>query len=118
MQSISIDYAVMEKASEVLVVPVDPGWSDVGSWDAASELQESDAGGNTIKNAADGETLMINSRDTFVYTSTDRFVAVVGVEDLIVVDAPGAVLVCRKGDSQSVRAVVEALKARGRTDLL
>ena len=118
MPSISIDYAVMEKASEVLVVPVDPGWSDVGSWDAASELQESDAGGNTIKNAADGETLLINSRDTFVYTSTDRFVAVVGVEDLIVVDAPGAVLVCRKGDSQSVRAVVEALKARGRTDLL
>jgi len=118
MESISIDYAVMEKAPEVLVVPVDPGWSDVGSWDAVSELQEPDAAGNTIRNTARGEAVLVNSRDTFVYTATDRFVAVLGVEDLIVVDSPGAVLVCRKGDSQSVRAVVEALKARGRTDLL
>ncbi len=122
MASISIDYAVMEKAQEVLVVPVDPGWSDVGSWDAASELHATDAAGNAFAGDAGAAdyVLDVGSRDCFVYASggSDRLIALVGVEDLIVVDAGDALLICRKGDSQSVRAVVEALKARGREDLL
>jgi mannose-1-phosphate guanylyltransferase len=122
MASISIDYAVMEKTRDVLVVPVDPGWSDVGSWDAAAELHATDAAGNAFAGdagAAD-HVLNVGSRDCFVYTSggSGRPIALVNVEDLIVVDAGDALLICRKGDSQSVRAVVEALKARGRQDLL
>ncbi|HEY3175153.1 MAG TPA: sugar phosphate nucleotidyltransferase [Candidatus Polarisedimenticolia bacterium] len=114
----SIDYAVMEKAREVLVVEVDPGWSDVGSWDAVAELQDTDAAGNSVLSIAAGETLTLGSRDTFIYSGSDRFIAVAGVEDLVIVDGPDALLICRRGESQSVRAVVEALKARGRNDLL
>lgn len=118
LASISIDYAVMEKAPHVLVVPADPGWSDVGSWDAVAGLQPSDAAGNAVQSVAAGEALTLGARETFVYGASDRFIAVVGVEDLVIVDAPDALLICRRGDSQSVRAVVEALRARGRTDLL
>ena len=120
--SISIDYAVLEKAAEVLVVPVDPGWSDVGSWDAVADLHATDAAGNAQAGTgnAGAQFISIGSRDCFVFSGGDsrRALALVGVEDLIVVDTGDAVLVCRKGDSQSVRAVVEALKAMGREDLL
>ncbi len=117
LESISIDYAVMEKAPRVLVVPSDPGWSDVGSWDAAADLHAADAAGNVLAPGS-GEPLLINSQDCFVWPAGGRLLALVGVSDLLVVDAGDALLVCRRGDSQSVRAVVEALKARGRGDLL
>ncbi|HZI93976.1 MAG TPA: mannose-1-phosphate guanylyltransferase [Patescibacteria group bacterium] len=120
MPSDSIDYAVMEKAPSVLVVPTDPGWSDVGSWDAVAALQDADAAGNSIVSpgAPDADALAINASNNFVYNTTARFISLIGVEDLLIVDSGDALLVCRKSDSQSVRAVVEALRARGRTDLL
>ena len=120
MPSISIDYAVMEKAPDVLVVPADPGWSDVGSWDAVAELQDADASGNSFVSTGlpGADVLTINASNNFIYNTTARLISLIGVEDLIIVDAGDALLVCRKSDSQSVRAVVEALKARGRTDLI
>jgi mannose-1-phosphate guanylyltransferase len=120
MPSISIDYAVMEKAPDVRVVPADPGWSDVGSWDAVAELQDADVAGNSIVSpgSPDADVLTLHASNNFVYNTTTRLISLIGVEDLIVVDAGDALLVCRKSDSQSVRSVVEALKARGRTDLL
>ena len=117
MPSISIDYAVMEKAPEVLVVPADPGWSDVGSWDAVAELHDTDAAGNGVV-APGGEVLHVNASQCFVYSTTGRFISVVGASDLVIVDAGDALLVCRRGESQSVRAVVDALKARGRGELV
>jgi len=116
MPSVSIDYAVMEKAPDVLVVPADPGWSDVGSWDAVAELNDTDAAGNGVV-APDGEVLQLNASQCFVYSTTGRLISLVGVSDLVVVDSGDALLVCHKGDSQSVRSVVDALKARGRGDL-
>jgi mannose-1-phosphate guanylyltransferase len=110
--SISIDYAVMEKAPNVLVVPCDPGWSDVGSWDAAAEMAAADAAGNTLA----GDVVGVDARGCFVRAG-GRPVALVGVEDLIVVDAGDAILVCRKGRSQKVREVVAELARRGRGDL-
>lgn len=117
MPSVSVDYAVMERARDVLVVPCDPGWSDVGSWDAAADLHGADAAGNAFAPDAD-DILAIGASDCFVHNASGRTIALVGTTDLIVVDTGDALLVCRRGDSQSVRAVVEALKARGRTDLL
>lgn len=111
--SISIDYAVMEKAGNVLVVPCDPGWSDVGSWDAAAEMAPGDAAGNAVE----GDVLVVDGRGLFVRGGA-RLVALVGVEDLIVVDTPDALLVCRRGSSQKVREVVAALAKKGRADLL
>ncbi len=110
--SISIDYAVMEKASNVLVVPCDPGWCDVGSWDAVFELGPADAAGNVLA----GDVLAVGSHDNFVRAGS-RLVAIVGVEGLIVVDTPDALLVCRRGESQKVREVVASLEALARKDL-
>ena len=105
--SISIDYAVMEKADNVLVLPSRFGWSDIGSWRAVAEQLPADAEGNTSV----GETLFVDARNTHVQ-SEDRLVATVGVDNLLVVDTPDALLVASKDASQQVREVVERLKAR------
>ncbi|WP_299322696.1 mannose-1-phosphate guanylyltransferase/mannose-6-phosphate isomerase [Parasphingopyxis sp.] len=104
--SISIDYAVMEKAERVAVVPVSMGWSDLGSWDALHELLEKDAAGNALS----GEVLAIDSANTLIRTDGPS-VAAVGVNDLIVVATGDAVLILPRGESQRVKDVVEALKA-------
>ena len=106
--NISIDYAVMEKADKVVVLPSRFGWSDIGSWNAVAEQLPADADGNTSA----GDTMLVDARNTHVQ-SEDRLVAVVGVDDLLVVDTPDALLVAHKDSSQQVREVVDRLKARG-----
>ncbi len=122
LRAVSIDHAVLEKASEVLVVPADPGWSDVGSWDAVAELHAADAAGNAVTGMAGArpEIVNVDSRDCFVAASPEsgRSIALIGAENLVVVDTGDALLICRKGATQSVRKVVERLKASGRADLV
>ena len=108
--NISIDYALMERAHNVAVIACDPGWSDVGSWKAVSDAHARDEQGN----AAVGPALLIDSRNTFVQAQ-DRFVAALGVENLVVVDTPDALLVAHKEASQQVKNVVEHLKKTGST---
>ncbi|MGH9868343.1 MAG: mannose-1-phosphate guanylyltransferase [Candidatus Polarisedimenticolia bacterium] len=116
--SISIDYAVLEKAPRVLLVPVDPGWSDVGSWDAVSQLHAGGPEGNAA-GGEPGEAVFSEAKDCFVFRDGGpATTAVVGLEGIIVVVTHDAVLVCRKDRSQHVRDIVEALRQRGRTDLL
>lgn len=105
---LSIDYAVMEKSSEVAVVPCDIGWSDIGSWTALGDLDEPDAHGNRTQ----GETLLHSSRNCTIH-SNDRLVAAVGVEDLIIVDTPDALLVTEKSCSQDVKHIYAELKTKG-----
>jgi mannose-1-phosphate guanylyltransferase / mannose-6-phosphate isomerase len=105
---ISIDYAVMEKAGNVAVVRGAFDWSDVGSWQAISALTEPDDQGNR----GQGERVAIDTRNTFVHAE-DRIVATVGVENLVIVDTPDAVLVAHRDQVQRVREVVGELKARG-----
>jgi len=108
---ISIDYAVMEAAAaagEVAVVRGTFDWSDVGSWQAVAALMETDDDGN----AGDGERVTVATRGTYVH-STDRIVATVGVENLVIVDTPDAVLVAHRDHLQRVKDVVGELKARG-----
>ena len=105
---ISIDYAVMEKAGNVAVVRGAFDWSDVGSWQAVSALAEPDADGNR----GQGARVAIATRDTFVHAE-DRVVATVGVDNLVIVDTPDAVLVAHRDHLQRVREVVGELKARG-----
>jgi len=108
--NISIDYALMERAANVGLVRCDAdiGWSDVGSWKAVSETYDGDAQGNTSV----GPALLMDSRNTFVRAES-RFVAAVGLDDLIVVDTPDALLVAHKDASQAVKAVVAHLKQTG-----
>ncbi len=103
--AISFDYAIMEKTEAVAVVPVDCGWSDVGSFDALFALCEKDAAGN----AAIGPVTMVAARDCLVVSRGVR-VAVHGITDLVVVADGDAVLVIRKDDAQSVREIVARLE--------
>jgi mannose-1-phosphate guanylyltransferase len=113
LQPISIDYGVMEKAGEVLVIPGSFGWSDLGSWDALWEVSAKDANGNAVR----GEFIGIDAADSLVQ-SPGKLVALVGVRDLLVVETEDALLVCRRGRSQDVRKVVEEIEKRGRKEYL
>ncbi|MGK6353710.1 mannose-1-phosphate guanylyltransferase/mannose-6-phosphate isomerase [Sphingomonas sp. DT-207] len=101
----SIDYAVMEKAPRVAVVPVSMGWSDVGSWDALHAISDPDAGGNVVR----GHVVTIEASNCLVQAEPGRRVAVVGVSDLIVVAAGDDVLVLPRGRSQEVKKIMEAM---------
>lgn len=105
---ISIDYALMEKAKDVALVPCDIGWSDIGSWNALSNLVNPDEEGNR----SIGDAIMIDSKGTFVH-SEHHLVAAVGVEDLIIVNTQDAVLVAHKDRCQEVKQVVTRLKKHG-----
>jgi len=112
--SISIDYGVMEKSQRIAVVPADFGWSDVGSFAALPEVRETDHLGNV----AEGDALVIDGRNNVVLATKHRPVAVVGIDDVVVVDAGDAVLVCRKDRAQEVRKAVDELARRGRDEVL
>jgi mannose-1-phosphate guanylyltransferase len=107
VDSISIDYAVMEKAKNVLTLRSSFVWSDVGSWDEIYRLSDRDQDGNTYK----GNVLGIKSRNNFVW-SEDRLIALVEVEGLIIVETKDAVLVCKKDKSQSVKEIVDLLRRK------
>ncbi len=104
----SIDYVVMEKSDRVAVVPCDIGWSDIGSWTALGDLSVPDGNGNRIH----GETLM-HSTTNCTIQSNDRLVGTVGVENLIIIDTPDAVLVANKANAQDVKHLYAELKANG-----
>lgn len=108
---ISVDYAVMEHAKGVCVVPLDAGWNDIGSWSALWETAPKDEQGNVAK----GDTLLVQSKGSYVHAS-HRLVATVGIENLIVVETKDAVLVADKRQVQSVKQVVDRLKAVGRSE--
>lgn len=107
----TIDYGIMEKASRVATIPVDIGWDDVGNWANLSDLLAHDEEGNVVRGK--GRTLLLDTTDSYVYAPAGRLVAVVGLEDLVIVDTPDALLVCPKDRAQDVREVVHALEERG-----
>jgi mannose-1-phosphate guanylyltransferase len=108
---ISIDYAVMEKARNVSVIPAKFGWSDVGSWPAVAEAHTPDASGNTLL----ADVVAVDTQGTHVQVESHqpKVVATVGVKDLVVVDTPDALLIAHKHAAPNMKAVVDALKARG-----
>jgi mannose-1-phosphate guanylyltransferase len=112
----TIDYGVMEKAPRAAVLPVEFGWDDVGNWVALSGLVPGGEKGNTAHGPGHG--LLLDTAGTYVYASAGRLVAVVGMEDLIVVDTPDALLICPKSKAQAVRQVVDQLRSQGLHDYL
>lgn len=112
-ENISIDYAVIEKASNVSGIALDDiGWNDVGSWEAVYELTGKDKNGNASK----GELIVESSRENYV--SASKPVALVGVENLIVVDTPDALLVAHRSKAQDVSKIVKVLDSQKREELL
>lgn len=108
LDATSIDYGIMERTAGILTVPCAPGWSDVGAWPAAAELMESIEGG--VGRAA--QVIAVGSRDNVLH-APDKLVALVGVEDLVVVDTGDALLVMHRERAQDLREVLAALEARG-----
>jgi len=106
----SIDYAVMERTERAAVVPVDLGWSDVGSWSAVWDVMNHDADGN----ASTGSAVFYDSRNSLVRSEDAILTAVVGLEDIIVVATPDAVLVTSRDKAEQVKGLVEQLKAQNR----
>ncbi len=104
---ISIDYALMERSKKVAVVACDIGWSDIGSWDAVSELSVPDENGNRTV----GETVLYDAHNCYIQ-SDDRIVSAVGVQDLIIIDTPDALLVVNRSSVQDVKKVVSQLKEK------
>jgi mannose-1-phosphate guanylyltransferase / mannose-6-phosphate isomerase len=109
--NISIDYAVMERTSLAAVLPIDVGWSDVGSWSSLWELSERDPQGNAVI----GDALLEATGDCYIH-SERALVATIGVNDLIIVDTPDALLVADKARAQDVSAVAGRLKAANRKE--
>lgn len=100
----TIDYGVMEKASDVVVVPVDVGWSDLGTWSSVMSLLPKDSDGNVVK----GRHLGVDTSGSLIFGG-DRLIATVGVRDLVVVDTGEALLICDKAQDQKVRDLVKML---------
>ncbi|OLD68225.1 MAG: mannose-1-phosphate guanylyltransferase [Ignavibacteria bacterium 13_1_40CM_2_61_4] len=113
IRPISIDYGVMEKTREVYVIKGNFGWSDVGSWDEVFRLSGTDEHGNSVT----GKALLQDTNNTLVHAG-DKFVATIGVEDLIVIAADNAVLICKRGESQDVKEIVDYLRRKQMNDFL
>ena len=107
----SIDYAVMEKTRHGMVVPLDAGWSDVGSWSSLWDASGKDKSGNVMV----GDVLIEDTENCYLYSS-DRLIATVGLSDCIVVETKDAVLVAPKGRGEDVKRLVERLKTEGREE--
>ena len=111
LPSLSIDYAVMENSSRVVLIPADIGWNDVGAWNSLDEVSEKDSEGNIIS----GNVLAQDCNDSIIQ-GQNRLIAVLGLKDTIVVDSPDALLVCAKERSQDVKNLVEALNEKSRPE--
>ena len=109
--NISVDYAVMERTDKAAVLPVEMGWSDVGSWSSLWELGVRDADGNAVE----GDALLEDTTNTYVH-SDRALVSAIGVKDLVIVDTPDALLVADRSKAQDVSRIVARLKAAGRKE--
>ena len=108
----SIDYAVMEKTNDAVVVPFDGNWSDIGSWEALWDIKTKDNNNNVI----DGDVVLDKVNDSYVYSS-NRLVSIIGLSDIIVVDTEDAILVSNKKNSQEIKNIVNQLQKNKRSEV-
>lgn len=109
----TIDYGVMEHAEDVVVIPVEIGWTDIGSWGSLFGLLDADAQGNLVR----ADHIGLDTQRSLIL-GEQRLIATIGIEDLVVIDTAEALLICKRGCEQQVRELVDRLKAEGRFDLL
>jgi len=112
MPKIPVDIGIMEQAQKRVVIPVDYGWSDVGSWKALYDISEKDPNGNVMK--CNNE--LINSSNNYV--NSEKFVSLIGVDNFVIVDTKDALLIAKKDDSEAVKKIVEKLKKEKNGELL
>jgi mannose-1-phosphate guanylyltransferase/mannose-6-phosphate isomerase len=107
----SIDYALMEKSDNVVVVPLDAQWNDIGAWSALHDIGTKDANGNVIK----GDVITQDTTNTYI-NADHHMVAVIGVDNLIIIDTPDATFIATQDKAQEVKSIVESLQASGRCE--
>jgi mannose-1-phosphate guanylyltransferase / mannose-6-phosphate isomerase len=107
----SIDYAVMEKTDQAVVIPLDAGWNDVGSWSALWDVTEKDAFGNAIS----GDVLTVDTKNSYIYAE-NKLVTVIGLDNLVVVETKDAVMIASKDRVQEVKQIVDQLKQLDRSE--
>jgi mannose-1-phosphate guanylyltransferase len=110
MEKRSLDYAIMEGAEHVAVIPVDIGWSDVGTWATLFEVLVHDENGNATRSKSDGH-IQIDTHETLIVS--ERMVVTIGLNNIVIVDTDDVILVCHKDRAQDVRDVVQRLKEKG-----
>jgi len=116
--SISIDYAISEKADNLLLIPGDFGWNDVGDWKVVYELAQKDLAGNvTISDNDSVKALAINSENNLIHTD-GRLIGIIGINDMVIIDTPEILLIVPKERSQDVKKLVERLKEEGKKEYL
>ena len=108
----SIDYAVMEKSDQVVVVPLKANWSDVGAWKSVWEISNKDQNGNVCR----GDTITVNTSNSLIHADS-RLVSVLGLDNVVVIETPDAVLVANKNKVQDIKKIVEKLKSNERTEV-
>ncbi len=113
LAKISIDYGIMEKAEKVFVIPCDFGWSDVGSWETVYQLSPKDDAGNVVS----GDVYLYNTNNSYVFSESD-FTAVIGLDDVIVINNDNTLLVCKRNNAQDVKLIVDYLRMNGKKELL
>lgn len=111
--NVSIDYGIMEKSSKVFLTKSDFSWSDVGSWEEVYQLSQKDKNGNSHN----GDVYTEKTLDSYIY-SPKKFTAIVGLENIIVIDTDDALLICNRDNAQDVKHIVEHLKLNNKDDLL
>ena len=116
MPNLSIDFAIMEKADNIAVIPADIGWSDVGTWASLFDILPQDSFGNCLKGDASDKTVILDTSDTLVFS--DRLTVAIGVQDVVVVDTDDALLICHKDRTQDVKQVVDYLRENGSEEYL
>jgi mannose-1-phosphate guanylyltransferase len=113
MPSISIDYGILEKAKNVVAVPaVGIGWSDLGSWESLAEISLKDKQGNLFR----GDVIPVNCKNTFIW-GQKKMIASIGLEGIVIIDTPDALLVCSRERSQDVKEIVNVLNAKKRKEI-
>ena len=116
MPTLSIDFAIMEKADNIAIIPIDIGWSDVGTWASLYDILPQDNFGNCVKGDASESRVILDTRDTLVFS--DRLAVAIGVEDIVVVDTDDVLLICHKDRTQDVKQVVDYLRENGNDEYL
>jgi mannose-1-phosphate guanylyltransferase len=116
IRRVSIDYGIMERADNVAVIPVELGWSDIGSWASLLDILEGDEGGNVFQAA----TVALDTKRTLIRSEfgEGRLIAAIGLDDMIVVDTPDVLLVCPRSRAEQVREIVKRLESEGALNYL
>ncbi|HYH04964.1 MAG TPA: mannose-1-phosphate guanylyltransferase [Bacillota bacterium] len=114
-EKISIDYGIMERAPEVYVLPADIGWDDVGSWNSLERVRRKDSAGNIV---IDPNTILVDVEDCIIESTGEKLVAALGVENLVYVETPDAVLICPKNRTQDIKLILEKIRAEKREEYL